>query len=487
MGLFGLSKKPDPKEQVRDMQRKMRGEIRGLTRQIHQIEREEDKVKRQIKEAAKKGDKDVCMILGKGIVRSRKAIAKMYSSIAQINGVNMAMTHQLATIRMAGSIKSSTEVMKQMQSLIKIPEISATMREMSREMTKVGIIEEMMEETFDSMDPEDLEEQAEVEIENVLWEITSGELGKAPLAKTDAIAADARYRSEADKIDMTFDSSYFEQVTADFSYPELGSVVGQCKAEASSISGNKDILLKLLFCTDLTTLAGDDTPARVRALVDKALHPCKTNADAKCGAVCVYPLRVKDVHDHLKRTGKQLHIASVAGGFPSGQYRIESRCLEIELAVADGADEIDTVINRGAAIDGDWRLVHDELAAMKAACGKAHLKTILATGELESLENVHKASWTAIMAGSDFIKTSTGKESVNATLEVAYVMCKVIDAYHKHTGKKIGFKPAGGIKTVEEACQFYLLVKKVLGEEWLNGDLFRIGASSLVDNLVKVL
>jgi len=200
MGLFGLSKKPDPKEQVRDMQRKMRGEIRGLTRQIHQIEREEDKVKRQIKEAAKKGDKDVCMILGKGIVRSRKAIAKMYSSIAQINGVNMAMTHQLATIRMAGSIKSSTEVMKQMQSLIKIPEISATMREMSREMTKVGIIEEMMEETFDSMDPEDLEEQAEVEIENVLWEITSGELGKAPLAKTDAIAADARYRSEADKI-----------------------------------------------------------------------------------------------------------------------------------------------------------------------------------------------------------------------------------------------------------------------------------------------
>uniref|UniRef100_A0A0K0F7V7 deoxyribose-phosphate aldolase n=1 Tax=Strongyloides venezuelensis TaxID=75913 RepID=A0A0K0F7V7_STRVS len=286
-----------------------------------------------------------------------------------------------------------------------------------------------------------------------------------------------------------FKETCFNDVTKSIDFPELNSVVEKVRKEAKMYNEDKDVLLKILFCTDLTTLSGDDTPSCVYNLVDKALNPSEKNPKAQCGAVCVYPLRVKDAKkriDELK-CNEKLHIASVAGGFPSGQYRIESRCLEIQLAVEDGADEIDTVINRGAAIDQNWELVYDELVAMKKACGKAHLKTILATGELKTLENVYKASWTAILAGSDFIKTSTGKESVNATLEVSYVMLQAISEYYKKTGIKIGFKPAGGIKTVEDACQYYLLVKIILGDSWLNGDLFRIGASSLVDNLVKVI
>uniref|UniRef100_A0A0N4ZMR0 deoxyribose-phosphate aldolase n=1 Tax=Parastrongyloides trichosuri TaxID=131310 RepID=A0A0N4ZMR0_PARTI len=286
-----------------------------------------------------------------------------------------------------------------------------------------------------------------------------------------------------------FEETCFNEVTKNISFPELSLVVEKVKSEASALINDKEILLKLLFCTDLTTLSGDDTSSRVHALVEKALKPCEKIPTAQCGAVCVYPLRVKDVKQKIDELncGGKLHIASVAGGFPSGQYRIESRCLEIKLAVEDGADEIDTVINRGAALEQNWKLVYNELVSMKQACGKAHLKTILATGELNTYENIYKASWAAILAGSDFIKTSTGKESVNATLEVSYVMLKVISEYYKRTGIKIGFKPAGGIKTVEDACQYYLLVKIILGDSWLNGDLFRIGASSLVDNLVKVL
>uniref|UniRef100_A0A0N4ZMQ9 Charged multivesicular body protein 3 n=1 Tax=Parastrongyloides trichosuri TaxID=131310 RepID=A0A0N4ZMQ9_PARTI len=201
MGLFSLSKKPDPREQVKELQRKMRVEMRGLDRQIHQIEREEEKVKREIKEAAKKGDKDVCKILAKGIVRSRKAVSRIYASKAQINGIIMSMSHQLSSMRMAGSIKASTEVMQQMSNLVKVPEIAATMREMSKEMTKVGIIDEMIDDTMQSMDPEDIEELADIEVENTLWEITKGELGKAPVAQTGELGDGmAEYRKEADKM-----------------------------------------------------------------------------------------------------------------------------------------------------------------------------------------------------------------------------------------------------------------------------------------------
>lgn len=180
-------------------------------------------------------------------------------------------------------------------------------------------------------------------------------------------------------------------------------------------------------------------------------------------------------------------VASVAGGFPSGQYLNKSKLVEIEGCVEDGATEIDTVISRGEALDGNWKFIFDELVEQKKACKNAHLKVILATGELQNDQNIYKASWAAMLAGADFIKTSTGKETVNATLEVAHVMLKAIDAFHKLTGKKIGFKPAGGIKTVDEALEFVALVKTILGDEWLNPELFRIGASSLLDNVVKAL
>uniref|UniRef100_A0A915ALA7 Charged multivesicular body protein 3 n=1 Tax=Parascaris univalens TaxID=6257 RepID=A0A915ALA7_PARUN len=187
MGLFGQGKNVDTKQQVRDLQRKMRVEMRQLDRQIHAIEREEIKVKKQIKESAKKGDRDVCVVLAKSVVGSRKAISKLHASKAQINSVVMCMQQQLATMRMAGSLQHSTEVMKNMQQLVKVPEIMATMRELSREMMRIGIIDEMIEETVQSVEPEELEDAAQAEVEKILYEITSGELGKAPTAVADTL------------------------------------------------------------------------------------------------------------------------------------------------------------------------------------------------------------------------------------------------------------------------------------------------------------
>ncbi|VDN58192.1 unnamed protein product [Dracunculus medinensis] len=189
MGIFGQSKKPDTKEQVRELQRKMRVELRQLDRQIHAIEREEIKVKKQIKEAAKKGDRDVCIVLAKSMLQSRKAVSKIHATKAQINSVIMGIQQQLSTMRMAGTLQQSTEIMKSMQQLIKVPEIMATMRELSREMMKIGIIDEMIEETMESMEPEELEEEAQSEVDKILFEITAGELGKAPSAAVDSLIA----------------------------------------------------------------------------------------------------------------------------------------------------------------------------------------------------------------------------------------------------------------------------------------------------------
>ncbi|CAJ0931788.1 unnamed protein product, partial [Mesorhabditis belari] len=180
MGLFG--KKKDPKEQVRELQRKMRQEMRTLDRQVYSIQREEQKVKNEIKAAAKKGDKDVCVILAKSLLQSRKAVSKIHKSKAEINSVVMCMQEQLATMRMAGAMQKSTQVMKSMQNLVKVPEIMKTMREMSEEMMKLGIIEEMIEDTMDAMDEPDMEERAQEEVDRILWEVTAGELGKAPSA-----------------------------------------------------------------------------------------------------------------------------------------------------------------------------------------------------------------------------------------------------------------------------------------------------------------
>ncbi|KAK6032969.1 SNF7 family protein [Ostertagia ostertagi] len=182
MGLFG--KKKDPKEQVREMQRKMRAEMRSLDRQVYAIQREEQKVTKEIKEAAKKGDREVCVVLAKSLLQSRKAVAKIHMSKAQINSVIMCMQEQLATMRMAGSLQKSTQVLQSMQNLVKVPEIMKTMREMAQEMMKLGIIDEMIEETMETMEPADLEEQAQEEVDRILWEVTAGELGKAPAAVT---------------------------------------------------------------------------------------------------------------------------------------------------------------------------------------------------------------------------------------------------------------------------------------------------------------
>ncbi|TMS34703.1 hypothetical protein L596_002240 [Steinernema carpocapsae] len=262
-------------------------------------------------------------------------------------------------------------------------------------------------------------------------------------------------------------------------------LLGSIAEQVCELLKDPNEVLSLVQYIDLTTLAGDDTKKRVEELVNKALLPYQADGNVHCGAVCVYPARVADVVGHLKSLGKTLPVASVAAGFPSGQYHLQSRLMEIELTVADGATEIDIVINRCAAIEGNWNVVYDELVAMKEKCGKAHMKSILATGELKSMDNVVKASVAALLANSDFIKTSTGKESVNATLLVAYTMCLAIKQHFEMTGKRVGFKPAGGIRTTQEALGYRVVVEKVLGKEWLTPELFRIGASSLLDDVLK--
>jgi len=247
-------------------------------------------------------------------------------------------------------------------------------------------------------------------------------------------------------------------------------------------------LLRVTNCIDLTTLAGDDSVANVERLCFKAARPIRSDilkalnfSGITCGAVCVYPARVKEACDALRRAGmSNLPVASVATGFPAGQTHLNTRLAEIRQAVSDGASEIDVVISRSAVMSGNWKLVFDEVKQMKEACGAAHMKTILAVGECGSYENVYKASLVSMMAGSDFIKTSTGKEGVNATLAVSLVMVRAIREYYQKTGMRVGFKPAGGIRTAKDALSFMCMMKEELGDDWLNNKMFRIGASSLL-------
>ncbi|XP_029837039.3 deoxyribose-phosphate aldolase [Ixodes scapularis] len=257
-------------------------------------------------------------------------------------------------------------------------------------------------------------------------------------------------------------------------------------------------LLRAVTCIDLTTLSGDDTFSNVHRLCSKAANPIRADildglgiekGVVTTGAVCVYPARVADC---VKAFGtldleKPIPIAAVATGFPTGQYGLSSRLDEIKYAVENGASEIDIVINRAAALTGDWETVYSEVCDMKKACGKAHLKTILATGELGTLQNVYRASMVCMMAGADFIKTSTGKEGVNAILPVGIVMARAIWDYYLDTGIKVGFKPAGGIRTAKDALSWQFLMKEELGDEWLQPDLFRIGASGLLGDIERQL
>jgi deoxyribose-phosphate aldolase len=251
-------------------------------------------------------------------------------------------------------------------------------------------------------------------------------------------------------------------------------------------------LVKAIQCIDLTTLAGDDTPARVHRLCVKARTPLRpdlvealglSDDPPHVGAVCVYPTMVKPAVEALAGSG--IPVASVATGFPAGLMPLDLRLEEIRRAVADGAGEIDIVITRGHVLSQDWTALYDEIAAMRASCGPAHLKAILATGDLKTLRNVYRASMVAMMAGADFIKTSTGKEDVNATLPVSLVMVRAIRDYLELTGFKIGFKPAGGLRTAKDAMNWQFLMKEELGREWLEPDLFRIGASSLLGDIER--
>ena len=253
-------------------------------------------------------------------------------------------------------------------------------------------------------------------------------------------------------------------------------------------------LVKALQCIDLTTLNSDDTEGRVRRLCAKAVHPLRPDiqealglADRRIttGAVCVYHRFVATAVEALR--GSDIPVAAVSTAFPAGFSPMKTRLEEIEASLADGATEIDVVITREHVLTGNWQALYDEVKAFKAACGTAHMKTILGTGDLKTLRNVGRASWVAMMAGSDFIKTSTGKEGVNATLPVALTMVRAIRAYREMTGYVVGFKPAGGISTARDAMAFQFVMMEELGREWLQPALFRIGASSLLADIERQL
>ena len=250
-------------------------------------------------------------------------------------------------------------------------------------------------------------------------------------------------------------------------------------------------LIKALTCIDLTTLSGDDTPDRVARLCAKARMPLRTDlVEAlgleempQVGAVCVYPTMVSSAVKALRGSG--IPVASVATGFPTGLMPLKLRLAEIRYAVDEGAKEIDIVINRATVFSGDWQALYDEISAMREACGEAHLKAILATGDLKSLRNVYRASWVAMMAGADFIKTSTGKEDVNATLPVGLTMVRALRDYGEVSGVAVGFKPAGGLKSAKDALAWLTLIKEELGNRWLDPSLFRFGASSMLGDIER--
>lgn len=251
-------------------------------------------------------------------------------------------------------------------------------------------------------------------------------------------------------------------------------------------------LLKAISCIDLTTLSGDDTAGRVARLCAKAKRPVRDDLiDAlgveglTVGAVCVYHEMIAPAVETLKGSG--IPIAAVSTGFPAGLTPFELRLEEIRRSVAAGASEIDIVISRRQVLTGDWQALYDEVKAYREACGDAHIKTILATGELGSLRNVGRASLVCMMAGADFIKTSTGKESVNATLPVSLVMIRAIRDYYERTGVRVGYKPAGGISKAKDALVYLTLMKEELGDRWLQPDLFRFGASSLLGDIERQL
>jgi deoxyribose-phosphate aldolase len=271
---------------------------------------------------------------------------------------------------------------------------------------------------------------------------------------------------------------------------------------AATIPGRRSVkkdwqaawLLRAIACMDLTTLSGDDSVDRVRRLCAKARRPLQDHLvkalgieelGLKVGAVCVYHAFVETAVKALEGSG--IPVAAVSAGFPAGLSPLETRVAEIRRSVEAGASEIDIVITRAHVFNGEWNALYDEVAAFKEACGPAHMKSILGTGDLSTLRNVARASWVAMMAGTDFIKTSTGKEAVNATLPVSLVMIRALRDYAERTGMAVGFKPAGGIKTAKQALDWMATMKDELGRSWLEPTLFRYGASSMLGDIERQL
>ena len=253
-------------------------------------------------------------------------------------------------------------------------------------------------------------------------------------------------------------------------------------------------LLRAITCMDLTTLSGDDTDERVRRLCAKARQPVQQEIVQKLGieslyikvaAVCVYHVFVETARRAVEGSG--IHVAAVSTGFPAGLSPLAERVAEIRRSVEAGADEIDVVITRAHVFGGKWQALYDEIATFKQACGPAHLKVILGTGDLLTLRNVARASVVAMMAGADFIKTSTGKEAVNATLPVSLVMTRAVREYAQETGMAVGFKPAGGIRTAKQSLEWLSLMKEELGNSWLNSELFRFGVSGMLADIERQL
>lgn len=253
-------------------------------------------------------------------------------------------------------------------------------------------------------------------------------------------------------------------------------------------------LLRAVTLLDLTSLSGDDTPGRIRRLCDKARRPVRADLldsmrasqlPIKVAAVCVYHRFIETAIEALEGSG--IPVAAVSTGFPAGLSPFEQRIAEIRASVAAGAEEIDVVITRAHVLTENWGALYDEVRAMRDACGDAHIKTILATGELGTLRNVARASLVCMMGGADFVKTSTGKESVNATLPVGLVMARAIREYQERSGQVVGLKAAGGIRAARDALDWLALIKEELGDRWLRPDLFRIGASALLSDIERQL
>ncbi len=276
----------------------------------------------------------------------------------------------------------------------------------------------------------------------------------------------------------------FKKYPFKLSDAEITYDLGKLKEEAKS-NMNKDVYKQCFSCIDLTSLNHTDTVEGIEKMMSRVnKFPQYFPEMPQVGAVCIYPSMVETAQKTLTQ---KIGIAAVSAGFPSSQTFLEVKIAETAMCVLEGASEIDIVISVGKFLSGDYEAVAEEISEIKSACRNSHLKVILESGSLKTAENIYKASILSMDAGGDFIKTSTGKTEPAATPEAAYVMCKAIYDYYQMTGKKIGFKPAGGIVTVEEAVLYYTIVKEVLGDEWLTNELFRIGASRLANNLLTAI